>query len=249
MLFSWLRHRRRRIAAVGVASVAGLTGLLAMGVVLAHATPGWWAPAPADDPATRQTAEALENGVVNQLHAWRAKDASAKPESWRSEPWTVSLSASDANAWIAASLPKWLANHQKPIKLPPEVSELQVGFASGVVRIGARVRHEGASHVLSASVRPEIREDGSLWLAATWVRLGRMPMPASWLLDRALGASGDASGLDSPQTVAVARVLSGLEPAAAAPELKLADGRRVRLLKIEPRDGQLWLTCRTEGKP
>lgn len=231
--------------------VAGMSLLAALGVMLARATPSWWRPADPDAPATRLAAEALEHGVVNQIHAWRPRAAASGGEAWRSEPWTVSLSEVDANAWLAASLPKWLANLEKPARLPPELSELQVAFASGVVRIGGRIAHAGADHTLSASVRPEIRADGSLWMAATWVRLGRMPVPASWLLERAMdeGSELGAAAFRTAEGRAAARVLAGLEPASRLPELRLADGRRVRLLRIEAREDQLWLTCRTEGKP
>jgi hypothetical protein len=232
--------------------VAGISLLAALGVLLARSTPSWWRPADPDAPGTRLAAEALEHGVVNQVHAWRPRaGAAGGGGAWRSEPWTVSLSEGDANAWLAASLPKWLANLDKPARLPPELSELQVAFASGVVRIGGRIAHAGAGHTLSASVRPEIRADGSLWLAATWVRLGRMPVPASWLLERAMDDASELGGaaLRSREGRAAARVLAGMEPAAREPELRLADGRRVRLLRIEAREDQLWLTCRTEGRP
>lgn len=230
---------------------AAVTVCVVIGLFLIRSSPGWWNPASADDPATRTAAEGVENGVVNQLHAWRKADPASTKDAYRSEAWTVSLQATDANAWLAVALPKWLANQQRPVKLPPELSELQVAFASDVVRIGARLEYDGSHHMLSASVRPEIREDGSLWLRATWVRLGRMPMPASWLLDQAMDPRGELSGsvMKSAEARAVARVLAGLDPAAKVPEIRLADGRRVRLLKVEPRDGQLWLTCRTEGRP
>lgn len=218
-----------------------------LGVFLARSAPAWWRPARADDPAVKAAADALENGVVNQLHAWRPGEAARAPGPWQSEPWTVAMQASDANAWVAASLPKWLANLERPVRLPSQLGELQVGFSSGLVRVGASVEYGGRRHLLSASLRPEIRADGSLWLEATWARIGRMPVPASMVLDQVI-AAGDST-LKTDGARAIARVLAGMEPAARAPEIRLADGRRVRLLKIEVRDGQMWLTCRTDASP
>ena len=40
-------------------------------------------------------------------------------------------------------------------------------------------------------------------------------------------------------------VLSAKQRIVQTPEVRLADGRRVRLLKIEPRDGEVWLTMQT----
>src|SRR5689334_15852919 len=75
-----------------------------------QSTPSSWRTTP--DPAAASTAEQLENGVVAHFTLARPPDPTlnpAKPDPrYQSAPWAVSISANDANAWLATRLKQWL---------------------------------------------------------------------------------------------------------------------------------------------
>ncbi|NJM92443.1 MAG: hypothetical protein HC861_07295 [Rhodospirillaceae bacterium] len=54
------------------------------------------------------------------------------------EPWTVAISAAQANAWINVKLPRWLINRR--LGWPERLAEAQVEFSGGQVSLGARSR-------------------------------------------------------------------------------------------------------------
>lgn len=232
----------------------GLAALLSVAVIaglwLSRVEPVWWTgPAPAPDAGER-----LQNSVINQLHLARPT-APGLPagEPWRSDPWRVSMRSADVNAWLAQELPGWLANRSPPVRWPGEIESVRVEFEAGRVLVGAQVRHGGGSSVISASLEPAMREDGSLWLTASWVKVGRLPAPGSWVVPRvreALRAAGVAAGPGPEAGGAefMLRVLEGKEPLARCAEIRLDDGRRVRILDLEPRPGALWVTARTQQR-
>ncbi|MFN0133760.1 MAG: hypothetical protein ACKVW3_14675 [Phycisphaerales bacterium] len=220
-------RRMRRIVvscALGVVALA-CVGVL-VGLVLSRATPRWWRSVPRDEPATITLAEQVENGLVNR--AYRNRD----------EPWTVEITAEQANAWLAVRLPKWAANQGQ--SWPGEVSEVQVAFAPGRIVLGARVRASGRWHVVSADVSPRIEERG-LYLDARGVSVGRLGASASW-------AARVASPLIPERAVApgLMRAALGEEPIAREAAVKLEDGRRLRVMHIEPGEGWLRVTFQTE---
>src|SRR5262245_44866853 len=123
--FRTLRRARRRVVAlVAVLSVAVTGGLIAL--ALTHITPAWWGPAAADDAAVTALAAEVENAVVRQITAARPPASGDGP--YASEPWSVSLQAKDANAWLAARLPRWLANQREGFAWPPNLSSVQVAL-------------------------------------------------------------------------------------------------------------------------
>jgi hypothetical protein len=179
-----------------------------------------------------------------------------------SDDWTIRISADDATAWLATRLPKWLANREDRIHWPPEIGELQVQFDGRLVHVGAKVRTAGKSdsasgggsgpprqHILSATLWADLRPDGSLWLPARWVYVGRLAVPASWVLGQ-VRRSGNAYIPEElrrmPETATMLRAFDGEGPIVQNALIKLGDGRRVRILRIAPRDGKLDITCRTE---
>ncbi|MCC6675687.1 MAG: hypothetical protein IT436_00960 [Phycisphaerales bacterium] len=242
---------RRRFAAISVGLVALLSALLIVAVWQSRMEPGWWTGTSAAAAGSGAGA-GLQNSVINQLHLARPTAADLGPdEAWRSEPWRVSMRCEDVNAWLAEELPRWLANRDPPVRWPARVETARAGFEAGRVMVGARLRHGGGFggvSVISASLVPELREDGSLWLRASWVRIGRLPAPASWVVPRLREAMREA-GLEDEAHGGVGfllRVLEGEEPLARSAVIRLEDGRRVRLLDLELRDGALWITARTE---
>jgi len=244
------RRFRRPWVAAGLALCAAGTAALAA-LALTRATPAWWRPIDPADPATIDAAQAVEHAVVRQLSALRpAASPPATPDaSWRSETWSVSLSQADANAWLAARLPRWLESREKRVLWPAGVREVRVGFGDGVVRLGVRLAADGREQIAVAHVAPDLRADGSLWLPASWFSIGRLPVPGAWALGGA--DPGDYLPADLarlPQVRRLADVLGGAAPLVNAAVIRLEDGRRVRLLRIAAREGRLELTCRTEKR-
>lgn len=249
--------------AVAVGLAATLTMIVAVGYGLSRREPEWWARAAEPGPGEENgDGEELQNSVINQLHLSRGTEEGltaaelAAGEAWRSEPWRVSLRDEDVNAWVAEELPRWLANRDPPVRWPEQVESARVGFDHGVVMVGVRLRHGGASGVISASVIsvslvPELRADGSLWLRASWVRIGSLPAPASWVVARLRDAleEGGLSEQAGREAEFMLRVLAGEEALTSEPVVRLEDGRRVRLLDLEARPGEVWLTARTEQSP
>jgi hypothetical protein len=114
------------------------------------------------------------------------------------------------------------------------------------------VTRDGSTRVLAASVRPEFRADGALWLPGSSVSVGRLSMPASWVVSDRARASGPAAGAVVPDELArlpkakdLMDALAGRRPAMRSPVLRIGDGRRVRLLGLRAEDGALYVTCQT----
>jgi hypothetical protein len=219
------------LAAAGALSVIALA--LAAGLALAGERPGWWNPRLLDDPAAASlAARSAQNLVVNALHRPRAQDPPG-------QPWTVSLPAGQASAWLTLELPRWLANQRADIPWPDHLADIQVDFAPGSVRLGALVRRGSAEHVVHARLVPSLAPDGSLRMTARDAGIGRLPLPTHWALRR---VAHDAS----PEVRSLLAALAGERPLAASPALRLEDGRVVRILAVEPRAGVLDVTCVTQ---
>lgn len=247
------RTRLRRWCLViipGSMLLAGTLLLIALG--LAGARPGWWRDI---DPRNEQIAAAalrVENGAATQLTQIRR----AADSNQISDPWTVRISSADANAWLAARLRPWLESQSAEFTWPPELRAVEVRFDGGRIDVGASVgdRTVAASpvRVITASLRPEFRSSGELWLPAASTSVGRLSVPSSWMLSRAAPAArraGTKALPDSLQSMPELRdimsALSGERPMMRTPVIRIGDGRRVRLLKLEPRDDALYITCQT----
>lgn len=230
------------LVVVALASAGGLAA-----VAMVREPPLWWRSVDAGDPKTLSVAMAVENGVARELTLVRPP-----LEDGASEPWAVRLYAADANAWLNAALPKWMASQADPIVWPEALEELQVHFERGRILVGARLAEgPGGGSVLSATVNPVLREDGSLWLVPETVFVGRLPVPARWLLG---GAEAEASRTlptelkSIPRAGEVLEVVAGREPVARDAAISLGDGRQVRLLSLQADGGALLITCRTEPR-
>jgi len=276
-------HKRRRLVlTIGFVIVAIATCGVLIAVALTQEPPRWWGEVNAKDPKTIATAEAVENGVASALTQVRPVASMQQPTPPPTGPitptgkpgeWKVFITNDQANAWLNVRLKAWLADQtaQGTIQFtwPEQVGELRVNFADGRIAIGAKVwpglasgaapvdpSQRGKSQTLAAELRPEFKADGALWMTAEKVNIGRLPLPASWVLG---GKGSTAKGREAvselstelaslPQTGKVLTAFSGAGPVLSRPIIKLADGRRVRLVSIEPWDGKLVITCRTEGK-
>lgn len=229
-------------------------GLLGAGgaYLLSCQPPSWWRSIDLSDPMLAQRGQAVENDLTTELSRVRA---GASPAA-RAQSWQISIDTTAANAWLNTRLASWAESRGdvKPGSWPREIREVQVDFDDGLVRLAVRLEVGGGGgtggreRVLTADLRPQVRDDGTLWMEAQSVALGRLPLPASWVIGLARGEGPVAL----PATISgsagvqhVARALAGEGPLMTQAQFKLPDGRRVRMLNLEPRGGKLIVTCTT----
>jgi hypothetical protein len=224
------------LAAAALLLLAVLTVVL---FVLTSRAPAWWAPPDPADPAAKDTAQAVENGITTILHQAHASGAGANG-SGASEPWTVRLTDDEINAWLSVRLGSWLASRSDVSAA--DIPLVQVAAAADGLRIGIGL---GRSRVLSAVLAPEIAADGSLRVRAGDCAIGELAVPLSWIGRIARQVQAGASGTGDFDADALLEALAGRRAAAADPVLTLSDGRRVRLLGLRLGEGELLVTCRT----
>ncbi len=266
----WLRRRgrRRRLAILlGLLACFIATPLL-VALGLSRATPAWWTRVQTLAPDAASQAESLEAAAMAQ--ASLVRPGATTDGRWRSEPWSVSLSEADANAWLGERLPRWVESRGDEVRWPRPVRAVRVAFHEDSIWLGALVLDAAAdgnaaasigpardpqdqpASVLSVALTPRMDDAGQLWLAAGSVGVGRLTLPPGTL--RWAQHHPRASPLlpttlaDQPELAALLDVLRGATPASIEPSLGLGDGRRVRLLNIKAREGRLELTCQTEAK-
>lgn len=242
------RATRRWI--VGGAMVVVLTVCVAVLVAFAlvRSSPRWWRTIIREDPATISLAVNLENRVINSINDHKPKPPAVPGQPWRSDPWTIPVHASEANAWLNVRLPMWLANQQEKFHWPRNVSDLQVDFIDRQVTVGARVRSGDRYQVLTATLEPRLDKGGELWLQASTVNLGRLSIPASWVLERAKTGSADYVPTDLRQleeTQRLFRAFEGRESIANNSQFRF-EGRTVRILEVRTSAGVVEITCQTE---
>lgn len=214
----------------------------------------------------RELARLVENGAISHITADHQGSGEGALEA---VVWPVKLSDDGANAWLQLRLPVWLPKltagefrevinergevvDRVPIDglaWPEAVSEVRAAFKDGRFRIGASVGRGADARYFSATLAPEIREDGSLWMRATSVSIGRLTLPA-WLV------LGDDGGLvrgwmppelrETAEAEAIFEKLAGLEPVFEDAVIRLGDGRRVRLLSLAVGEASLVAQFRTE---
>lgn len=258
---SWARRRRRwrvrwRRARRGIVTGALLLVLLVSGVLLAASamvqrSPNWWRRVDAADPRTIQSAQDVENGLTTLFHMDREPDAAAGFEGRPvSEEWRFAIRAVDANAWLNTRLPAWLTRREDLSAWPDEIGQIQVDFNDGIIHVGVEVEASpGIVRILSADVRPQVREDGSLWLPAELVRVGTLPLPAGAVLRTARRQANAMVPVSIRQTAdadLLWKAFLGEGAVAVNPTVRLPDGRRVRILGLRAHRGTLEVRCRTE---
>ncbi len=134
--------------------------------------------------------------------------------------WNIRILEEDANAWLALRLPRWLA-HDRDLPWPADVACVQVHFrAPDLVDVG--VQRGGRVEV--GSFRLSL-EGGRLKVELTGGGVGRLRIPLGRLVDPAQFLPELAAPVDS--------------------EVRLVDGRRVRVEDLECLDGELRLSLRT----
>jgi len=262
------RRVRRWILRSAVAALILIITAVFAGIMLARTPPSWWRIIDANSKPVQEAAQRVENGAATQLTRIRKSDPGGAGNPADSKPWTIKLTAADANAWLAARLRPWLESQEgAAFRWPADLDRVQVDFDAGRINLGASVRSPGRSgpEIFTASLLPEFRSDGGLWLPAQSVSIGRLSMPVSWMisdstLKKAAAATTAAapkaapqpavpdSVTSLPQTRDLLAALADQRPMMQSPIIKIGDGRRVRILKLDPRDGALYITCQTLGQ-
>lgn len=244
------RRARRSVVAASLVLIALTTLACLAAAAMMQRSPPWWRRVTPADARTIQTATDVENGITTLFHQERPGEPDASdPAVVISEEWRFTLRAEDANAWLNVRLPAWLTRREELSAWPHEIRQVQVDFRKGAISLGVEVWSQGSSRILSADVRPEIRQDGSLWLPASLVRIGTLPLPAGVVLS---GARSRADKLvpvsvrESADSDVLWRAFLGDAAIADAPAVRLPDGRRVRILGLRAHTGVLEVRCRTE---
>ncbi len=241
----------RWVVAAGVVVVLLASGLGVFATILAGSAPTWWRSVNTAASATQELGVAFENAVSNQLTRVRPADASLQPgERWQSEPWGIAIEPKEVNAWLNARMPGWLESRGDLEQWPDELEQLQVDFDQGLIRVGLQVTTPKGSQIVTAHLRPRVDEQGAVWLPAERLDIGRLPLPASWVLPSAEGWASDAVPTEFGERADLSTIFGLLRGIASRnePVVPLPDGRQVRLLDVRARDGRLELTCRTEAR-
>lgn len=224
----WRRSRRYVIAAT-VALLAGATILALVLFTLSRRTPTWWTP---PDPAAtpvKDLAQKLESRAVDEIHRVRPS----------SDEWSVSIPESAINAWLAARLPQWLANQNPPIVLPQSIGLVQIHATDGEITLAGEIVGTGPPRIAGLTLAPRV-DDAGLWTPAHWATIGGLSLPSSWTFS----SLPDSGGSDASRAL-LTGALAGRSPLSASPTIRLADGRRVRLLEIRPVQGAIEVVCQT----
>lgn len=237
----WLRPW---VLAVLLALAAGATLIVVGAIMLSQGRPSWWRPMNLADAGLARTGQSLENSITSRLSQVRP-GATAEA---RRAPWTITLTQDEANAWLNTRLSAWAQSVAEMKAWPRELAEVQAHFDGARIDLAFRVVFDSAERIVTARVAPRIDDTGALWMEAESFAVGRLPLPRSWVLGTV--DEGSSIGLprsvrQTPQAQRVARALAGEEPIMPRAEIKLPDGRRVEIIGLEARDGQLVVTCRT----
>lgn len=243
-----MRRLRRWAVAIGLGMAVLATATWLTVSVMLRSAPSWWRQVRLDDAETQRIAREVENAVGTHLHLGR--EGGAREDGvWRSDAWSVSIRASDANAWLNARLPKWLESVNPGTRLPPGVGEVQVEFGEGRLSLGFSYAPgeggEGEEKIVWLAARPALEPDGRLSLGLDGVYVGRLPIARAVLAElvQRVGGSWNA------ETREAATTLLGGGAIRVEPVVRLEDGRVVRLVGVRAREGRLELTCVTEHAP
>lgn len=221
-----------------LASAAVLLAVLGVVWRASNATPDWWQPASALSPDAPDRAGALERGATRAIYEPREQ-----PET----PWTVSITQHDANAWLTHRLHPWLESRgiawaedqQTPAAGPPVP---RVRFEQGVVRLAV----QAGGRVVGLASKPAV-EHGAIVLRDTVLLLGTIELKGGMGTLAARRVWGRLlADLAPHERDSLVAALTGQGGAVVRdPVLDLDDGRSVRLIAIEVREGELRLTCAT----
>jgi hypothetical protein len=249
-----IRRRARIIAAIALGLIAGATITAIYIYSLTLHTPQWFKALDTSDNTPARAIE-FENAVLTEFSKVRPADAERTPDQpWRSQPWAVAIDPADLNNWLRHQGPRW-ASHQAAANAAPTwpaaLQSIRLASQPGnTLRIGALVKEsDQTTRFFALRAIPEIRSDG-LWLHTREVEIGELSLSAPWVLDRARRMIGQMVPADVralPDLETLLDAASGTRPLISQPKVRLADGRKVRILEIRCEENRLILTWQTEA--
>lgn len=244
--FVRLMRRKRSLLASGLVVLVGVVSVcVALGFSLARSAPSWWVDVDKDLQRNIDLSNQVQNGTLTHITADRGTLIGGSVE------WPVMMTDEAANAWLNIGLPDWFSKISGGMPWPESITQIQMVFDNGTVRIGVRALTDEGSRIYSCAIVPELREDGSLWMKAKTVSMGRLTLPASWVLR---GADAHAAKYipeqlrGTAQAEALFEKLTGQLPLFDLAEVDLSDGRVVRLTDLRVRDGTVIALCVTRNE-
>ncbi|MEO0966523.1 MAG: hypothetical protein AAFY08_15585, partial [Planctomycetota bacterium] len=105
---------------------------------------------------------------------------------------TLEVPIEAANAWLETRLGLWLASQGQG--LPEQVSAMRFAARPGVVTGMVLLEHEGYRQVISADATARVNADGTMTAELLGVRVGRVPIPLSLVVDRLEAISQQEGG-------------------------------------------------------
>ncbi|RNC80292.1 MAG: hypothetical protein ED559_00300 [Phycisphaera sp.] len=244
-LARFMRRKRAILASVMVVVLGVVSIGAAISVSLARAAPSWWVDVDKASQRNIDLSNQVQNGTLTHITADRGTLIGGSVE------WPVMMTDEAANAWLNIGLPDWFSKISGGMPWPESVTQIQIVFDSGTVRIGVRALTETGSRIYSCAIVPELRDDGSLWMKAKTVSMGKLTLPASWVLR---GADTSAASYipeqlrGTAQAEALFEKLTGQLPLFELAEVDLSDGRVVRLTDLRVRDGTVIALCVTRNQ-
>ncbi len=201
-----------------------------MGVWAAFRSPHWYSPRQIGD-AGAWIADGAERRVLSELSAAHRFG----------EPWTLAVTAAEAEAWLNVRLPAWMENQGVP--RPAWYGFVGVAFEEGQTRVALGTGAGGLPPVVSLTLAPPTAVGA---MPERAVRLGVLPVPR-WVIEQL--APGLGGQIDSAISKSSApRPANSTEPPGLG-TIRLDDGRRVRFTAFDANNGTLTLHCVTLGKP
>ena len=195
--------------------------------------PAQWWPAPAGDPATvAREGQRIENSVGEAMTRSRG-----------TEPWTVAVRQEEANAWFEGRLRTWIERQRG--EWPASLERVGLRIEDDRLILGASVRKaDGDSRVVGVAVEPWIATNGELHLDLHSIRINSLALPGVIAKQRVLDWTRQTIGGESPEYLQLKAAFEG-RALIERPAIKLSDGRRVRIERIEIEEGRLLITCTT----
>lgn len=229
--------RARKLIAFGAIAGTCLASaamtIVVVALLLARESPSWWRTVDPENPRIVDLAERVEQAVVSSMHR-------ARPIG---EPWTVAVTAPQANAWLNVKLPRWVRSRNA--QWPDQIGQVQTHFGDGKVSVGVRIGSDTEDQIVAATVNPRLHDDGALWLTQPSTNAGRLDIPAGWTIAR-LQSWLPPEIREREMTARMLDALRQRGPVIPATFVDLEDGRRIRLVDVRIENDRLLLTCVTE---
>ena len=152
----------------------------------------------------------------------------------------MELTEDQANAWLAARLPMWLANQGVDQQVLDAIPQVMAQVTEGRVELAAELRLNGTTQIIRLAYRPRPPtgtpgvEGEPIHLDLDGVYAGRLPVPMDALIAQLRQHIGER---DADETAAAVRSIEL--------DIPVDDGRRMTVIDVQLTDGRAVLTCRT----